>query len=416
MEYFYLTILFLVRLITKYYDVPVFFQFIIYSVFLFYYVRQPAEKFVKLLIFNFIISSFVIGNFAPLELNYISLQLAAIILFKVIIGRLKFSFENQVWFVLFFIYLLLSSFISDLDSNNPKLVQSRNEIILFALLFYIFLNIIGYKNSWFNSIIIIQAVTFCALYVIVLSLFNINFSEREVVDLNDNYKLSSAAILPDRNYASGLISFGIGLLFTELERIRSKFLIFLLLIVFFGSQLILASRGGIITSLAILIFIMIYESVRKKRKSFRLLILIFPMLLSLIVFDTSLIRDRFKEESIEDQSGRSEIRQESFSKYMNQDLLEKTLGGGSFHGYTTLAFNKSIHNNFLEVLYDYGLIGFVIFLVSIFRVWRMQLFNKVNILIYCIVSLSLSPIISVVYWVFLVVSFTPYSLKLNKGD
>lgn len=416
MEYFYLTTLFLVRLITKYYDVPVFFQFIIYSVFLFYYVRQPAEKFVKLLIFNFIISSFVIGNFAPLELNYISLQLAAIILFKVIIGRLKFSFENQVWFVLFFIYLLFSSFISDLDSNNPKLVQSRNEIILFALLFYIFLNIIGYKNSWFNSIIIIQAVTFCALYVIVLSLFNINFSEREVVDLNDNYKLSSAALLPDRNYASGLISFGIGLLFTELERIRSKFLIFLLLIVFFGSQLILASRGGIITSLAILIFIMIYESVRKKRKSFRLLIMIFPMLLSLVVFDTSLIRDRFKEESIEDQSGRSEIRQESFSKYMNQDLLEKTLGGGSFHGYTTLAFNKSIHNNFLEVLYDYGLIGFVIFLVSIFRVWRMQLFNKVNILIYCIVSLSLSPIISVVYWVFLVVSFTPYSLKLNKGD
>ena len=416
MEYFYLTILFLVRLTTKYYDVPVFFQFIIYSVFLFYYVRQPAEKFVKLLIFNFIISSFVIGIFVPLELNYISLQLAAIILFKVIIGRLKFSFENQVWFVLFFIYLLFSSFISDLDSNNPKLVQSRNEIILFALLFYIFLNIIGYKNSWFNSIIIIQAVTFCALYVIVLSLFNINFSEREVVDLNDNYKLSSAALLPDRNYASGLISFGIGLLFTELERIRSKSLIFLLLIVFFGSQLILASRGGIITSLAILIFIMIYESVRKKRKSFRLLILIFPMLLSLVVFDTSLIRDRFKEESIEDQSGRSEIRQESFSKYMNQDLLEKTLGGGSFHGYTTLAFNKSIHNNFLEVLYDYGLIGFVIFLVSIFRVWRMQLFNKVNILIYCIVSLSLSPIISVVYWVFLVVSFTPYSLKLNKGD
>jgi oligosaccharide repeat unit polymerase len=416
MEYFYLTILFLVRLITKYYDVPVFFQFIIYSVFLFYYVRQPAEKFVKLLIFNFIISSFVIGIFVPLELNYISLQLAAIILFKVIIGRLKFSFENQVWFVLFFIYLLFSSFISDLDSNNPKLVQSRNEIILFALLFYIFLNIIGYKNSWFNSIIIIQAVTFCALYVIVLSLFNINFSEREVVDLNDNYKLSSAALLPDRNYASGLISFGIGLLFTELERIRSKFLIFLLLIVFFGSQLILASRGGIITSLAILIFIMIYESVRKKRKSFRLLILIFPILLSLVVFDTSLIRDRFKEESIEDQSGRSEIRQESFSKYMNQDLLEKTLGGGSFHGYTTLAFNKSIHNNFLEVLYDYGLIGVVIFLVSIFRVWRMQLFNKVNILIYCIVSLSLSPIISVVYWVFLVVSFTPYSLKLNKGD
>ena len=271
-------------------------------------------------------------------------------------------------------------------------------------------------DSWFNSIIIIQAVTFCALYVIVLSLFNINFSEREVVDLNDNYKLSSAALLPDRNYASGLISFGIGLLFTELERIRSKFLIFLLLIVFFGSQLILASRGGIITSLAILIFIMIYESVRKKRKSFRLLILIFPILLSLVVFDTSLIRDRFKEESIEDQSGRSEIRQESFSKYMNQDLLEKTLGGGSFHGYTTLAFNKSIHNNFLEVLYDYGLIGVVIFLVSIFRVWRMQLFNKVNILIYCIVSLSLSPIISVVYWVFLVVSFTPYSLKLNKGD
>ena len=234
--------------------------------------------------------------------------------------------------------------------------------------------------------------------------------------LRDNYKLSSAALLPDRNYASGLISFGIGLLFTELERIRSKFLIFLLLIVFFGSQLILASRGGIITSLAILIFIMIYESVRKKRKSFRLLILIFPILLSLVVFDTSLIRDRFKEESIEDQSGRSEIRQESFSKYMNQDLLEKTLGGGSFHGYTTLAFNKSIHNNFLEVLYDYGLIGVVIFLVSIFRVWRMQLFNKVNILIYCIVSLSLSPIISVVYWVFLVVSFTPYSLKLNKGD
>jgi O-antigen ligase len=371
-------------------------------------------EFIRLLLFNFIISSVVIGSFIPLEMNYVSSQLAILILFKIIFAKAKFTFKKQGWFNLLFLFLFGASLLSEINVMSNGLAHSRYEMIIFATLFYIFLNITGFKTSVITSEALLQAIALCSFYIIVLSFFDINFSDREVVELNDNYKLSRASTLPDRNYSSGLISFGFGILLLELERLKNKVYVFFLILVFFGSQLILASRGGVITSILIFVFYIIYEKSKSKKPNRRYVILILPVVFSLFLFDTSRIENRFREESLDDQSGRSEIRQESFTNYLFQAPSYIVFGGGGYHGYTTLANNKSIHNNFLEILYDYGLVGFIVFVFSVFRIWSMDLFNKMNILVYCLVSFSLSPIISVVYWVFLIVAMVPYNSDINN--
>lgn len=79
------------------------------------------------------------------------------------------------------------------------------------------------------------------------------------------------------------------------------------------------------------------------------------------------VTDRFEAMSEDEGNGRLGIYSDVFAQYLDSDLFSQLFG----HGYNMVSVvlkGTSAHNDFLEVLYDYGIIGFILFIYLHIRV------------------------------------------------
>jgi hypothetical protein len=350
--------------------------------------------------------------FIPLATNYLIVQLIFILLLKIFKKEYNlFVFKKNWYLLLFFFYVFISSILFAKSNIDVIYIEGRLQMILLLLLFILLLQASKFRYTIFFENTILFGFFCSSIYIVLLNSIGISFSEREIFEEGSGQVLAYQDMFPDRNYASSLFSFGIAITFYRLVSSPKKTLHILLLILFFGTQIVLNSRGGILTSVILLIFILII--VRKKiyQKINYLLILFFLFLIVLFSFDTSSLEKRFLSDDLSSQSGRKEIRDDTLELFFNQNLSDISFGGGTFHGVTNLANGTSIHNNFLEVLYDYGVIGLVIFVSLITYLFRKSKFNKVIIMVYLLISLSLSPIMNSTFWLFLIFLLFPNQLE-----
>ncbi len=163
-------------------------------------------------------------------------------------------------------------------------------------------------------------------------------------------------------------------------------------------------RTGFITFIAlILIYVLtIGKNLKSKLKIIALgsilLVIMYSLLSHYMGDEINHIFQRISEIEEDGGSGRSEMYQIILNEVLNTDGIEFLFG----HGYNeVLNFRGSggfsAHNEFLEVAYDYGLVGFIIFLSIFFCVYSMsckakahedRVLVKISLLIFFLISLT----------------------------
>lgn len=131
-------------------------------------------------------------------------------------------------------------------------------------------------------------------------------------------------------------------------------------------------RGGVMALLVgVFIYIIVKQIISKKSKTKRIVVgLSLIMILATIFFYIGTMGDndifeRFGNIDKDNGSGRTEVWEETWRLITSQDVLFFMIG----NGYNTVLRDSclvlSAHNDFLETWYDYGLIGFILYVSCI---------------------------------------------------
>lgn len=228
----------------------------------------------------------------------------------------------------------------------------------------------------------------------------------------------------DPNYLGCVISIGMVIAFYKLiSYSESKPILRILLIATYIIGLanlgFFASRGAFLAAIIPTIFIL-FKKARSIKNAFAVIFVIvgfFLIISSNLMIFNSLI-SRFKDSSLSTGSDRTIIWKKSFEIFIKSDFSKIMVGGGGTFSYQICgkAMNREMvspHNNFLEILYDYGISGLIIFFSIVFFWFRSNINNILGIaliLVLLLSSLTLTPLIYLPFW-FLIVLIESQYLK-----
>jgi hypothetical protein len=196
--------------------------------------------------------------------------------------------------------------------------------------------------------------------------------------------------------------------------------LFYLITLFLGiiTIALFASRGAFLAMVLPIIFISF-----KRFHSIRSIFLITSFLSIIILgfsltnyFDALIVR--FTDASLFTGSTRTEVWSGSLKLFFNSDLLTFLFGGGSHYSYEICGEAVSVnhftcHNDFLAILYDYGVFGLIAFVVVLVKLVKSSIKNVLGIsliIVLLITCMTLNPLDYIVYW-FLLVLINKQQLK-----
>ena len=248
-----------------------------------------------------------------------------------------------------------------------------------------------------------------------------------------------SAILFIRNY---ILNIGIG--HTDWHYIESYYVITLipaflllqnkykysLLILTMICAIISAKRTGLITSVIVIIiyFILIGKNIGKKIKSILLgatiLVTLYFTMATFMGEQLDFIIERIANIEEDDGSGRGDMYTNLFDEITKNDDTATYLFGNGYDEVINSKINSgySAHNEFLEVLYDYGLVGFSIFTAIFIAIYNMSKKTKehkhkvsvqLSLLIFIMFSLTSHTILYTTNIIFLCM-FWGYNDARNK--
>lgn len=149
------------------------------------------------------------------------------------------------------------------------------------------------------------------------------------------------------------------------------------IIVVFIAILISLKRGGIISMTAgVFVYFLVYNfaSQKKKIKIFLVLFSVFFLVALFFLYDYleqasgGVISERFQNISVDEGSGRKDIFSNVWGLISNSSLGELLWG----HGWNAvrMKIGLSAHNDFLEILFDFGLFVFIAYLLLYWRILK----------------------------------------------
>lgn len=224
---------------------------------------------------------------------------------------------------------------------------------------------------------------------------------------------------------------------------RNKFLSVCGVVLLIFATLISEKRTALIALvLALVIPLIINPNIRKKAKlkRFALILIVGTIMVILSVIFVSYFEidviDRFKNLANDGGSGRSQIYKTVWEYIVNADVGEAVIG----QGYNGVAKDKivmlidsntfgfeytSAHNDFLEVIYDYGFVGLIIYILFLLQMIknviklylnRSRFFNMAlsALILYLVISTTSHLIIYPTYIVFLLMFVSIASNRFGK--
>jgi hypothetical protein len=101
-------------------------------------------------------------------------------------------------------------------------------------------------------------------------------------------------------------------------------------------------------------------------------------------------------------------------------MIDQLFGTGFHGGIEKYASGLSIHNNYLEILYDFGAIGFFSLFYIIFSFYsKTDAMHRALLVVILVISMSLSPLGASTYWGILgfifANTFSKFRVKNAKG-
>ena len=289
----------------------------------------------------------------------------------------KIPKSNLFYLILYF--LLYSAFVNLFHSQN--LIRETSEIIWWGSLFFLFY-FISYFDNEEKGYINILIKYFLPFFIFVFLLFLLIVSVQQAfldVGFTGNYNVSSNQV------------FFVCLLLPFTALLKNKWIKYSLLLLGLYAAVFSSKRSAMVFTPLIVIISIYYDYLsNKKNKFFGVIVTSLILFLGYTVFDSlnkrydSFFISRF-ENALEDKgSGRLDIIDVVFNEYSFKSVNGLLFGSG-FNSvvkdnlYKEDNISLSAHNDFIEILYDYGIIGFIIyFIFVIFLLRRIFYLKRIN--------------------------------------
>lgn len=318
------------------------------------------------------------------------------------------------WFLCFFIYTLFSClFISHGNGTSDKLIRYFYEL----LIFWIFLNS---KLSLNKMVSLIKFYTLSCLCIVI----KMAIQRATLPEDPDRYSIMNFVKMMDPNFLAALFILPTIILFYRLLHERKAKKTYILFILFVLTILATGSRGGLISVAIGCIILFLKDSSLKKKILF--IFLSFIVLVTLMVFEADKL-DRYSIENLNDSSNvlRFQLWSVAWDIFMSNPIFGRgansMLNLGIAYG---APINIMVHNTYLEILVDYGILGFIMWFTPFIMILRKSVRQKhllvTSILVstfFCAFFISAQD--SAFFWQNVILSYMilPYSAKeISKFD
>ena len=226
----------------------------------------------------------------------------------------------------------------------------------------------------------------------------------------------------DPNYLGSVLIIGIIIAIYFLvnkvfDEVLIKILLFVTFILGFITLGLLASRGAFVALIVPIIYIFI-KRITSIWSLFAILIIGCGLIFLILYTDVfSALIYRFSDETISSGSERTDIWRNSFNLFFNKDFFTVFFGGGTNYALKLCGIAVGLgdekfspHNNYLQILYDYGIVGFVTFIVFFIRliiINKKRVLAIALILSFLITCFTLVPLMYLPFWmlILLVMSY-----------
>jgi len=243
----------------------------------------------------------------------------------------------------------------------------------------------------------------------------------ELVDLS--YGSLGKLRWTDPNYMSIIIDFGILLSFYLLlvyKNIILRILLICFLLFQFYIVLLLASRGGLIVCFVSLLYLF-------KKNIFTLKFVYLVAGFSAVIYSFyylgffEIILTRFQENNLSTAGSRTIIWNRILNILYQRDVFEFLFGSGSttsWYAYTVIYAPRSPHNNYLEFLFDYGVIGLTIFLGLLGYIFlnSKNILSQTVIVFILLSAIALSPFNYAFSWLYILFAIFSFQQKTIFSD
>ena len=288
------------------------------------------------------------------------------------------------------------------------------------LMFYLVMTSVRFDEKFITSIL--KTILYSSSSMGILALF---FSEpyHGVVKTRQVLVLFGIGTDPNNMAVFYLfaISISLWLIIYEKKNIWINSLIFLINTFALG---LTGSRGGIITFLAIILcFMILTDTSREKLKNVLFKILLFAFIIMVIYWGFFLILPEEIFERI--------LTFDSYDSGSNRDILWRNTwslfteypffgaGWGSYYGYN--GFFNAVHNTYLAMLSDVGVIGFLLFFSPVLWTLKEAIIRKVPLAIIILVtglipSLFIDAINKRFFWNSIIIAFVLVTGQFNEKE
>lgn len=274
---------------------------------------------------------------------------------------LKRSYDKRPfkWFMILYVYGILSLLLH--VNVPPDFSFIIDGAFMLVFLYYLCIS----KDKYIRSVVVYSVIAMAI--VCIIGLFNY---DNLVSDYNTSLGDVDRLEWKDANYFSFFIGIMLLLTLYMAKRVVSKayfrlylFIAFVMLV----TMTSLISRGAIVS----LIIALLYYY-RKDLLSFKNLgyVLMVALTVALLYYSGILegIIMRFMSEDVQTGSGRTELWQVGLQTFFSKDPLTIMFGAGEGQA-LSMTYMKgeywSPHNNYLSIMYNYGVLGLVIFCIWI---------------------------------------------------
>ncbi len=372
--------------------------------------KIKANIYDKLLIMFIVLQIF--GNFGgalqPVRIFAFVFILPMFLYFATKRKKLRENIYSRNVFIIWLVYGFLSLFVSIRPGDSIK------ELMYLSLNFSVFFVLIYFANKANKPTeSIIKGWIYLFLLTIPIALFEFTFDKHFALSLQEeDMLLNYGSDIVLRRFASVtygnlntyntmlmfIFPFIISPIFNNKNKKDFSKKIFII-VAFCLIVLMNGSRGAVI-GLAIGFLVFLSVIVKNKKLFAITLIVVFIIgILGLHFFGNifSLITDRFETQGLEDE-GRLGIIISSYDAFINSYFLG--IGAGNFSSFMEKNYNLDIlapHNFFLEILVQYGLFIFLLFIGILIRIIKKTVKNKNVVSRFIIISsLCMFPITTII--------------------
>lgn len=369
---------------------------------------------------------------------YIYVLLINIYLLQYLFKVYSLNYNDKIRYYIVFIISLLFvyMFIRYIMMN---LVIPYIVIVFLTYLFYVFF--INFFTGKFNTSVLIESGFFPLLFLLSYFIFDTYFEKRTMENIIIIFNIFFVVYFSLYIYEiffvrnrSGMIinSIYYQLLITPFFLLNRNYKIKVIFLLMLSFSVLVSQKRTAFISLFIIIIYYLFFNINKRKKFNYKKLLVFIFCLFIFIFMNNILKENFKFNilyrfsslSTDKGSGRLTLILEIINQLKKNTIIDSLIGHGIFTSGKYTSIGVESHNDFVEMLWSYGIIGFILYLgIYIFLIKQIKIFKQskfyfqpiytVSIIIFFILSLFSQLIFIPTYMVYLSI-FWSYCIVLSR--